>query len=145
MKRFGVLVLVVLLAVSAGTAVHYQRQAKISSERLAESMRQVEQLRRLLDSSRIPEPEWEQIGKALKTAEPESLLRSSLLARQDLIPWKGVLGGTMAIPGPDSIWFFAPAWALAYVEDGHIAGYLLFRFRISGNRVTWTLVDQEPL
>ena len=145
MKRFGVLVLGVLLAVSAGTAVHYQRQAKISSERLAESMRQVEQLRRLLDSSRIPEPEWEQIGKALKSAEPENLLRSSLLARQDLIPWKGVLGGTMAIPGPDSIWFFAPAWALAYVEDGHIAGYLLFRFRISGNRVTWTLVDQEPL
>lgn len=145
MKRFGVLILVLLLAASAGTALYFQRQAKIASEGAAELMRQVDELKHLLDSSRIPEPEWEQIGKALKTAEPEALLRSSLLARQDLIPWKGVLGGTMAIPGPDSIWFFAPAWALAYVEDGHIAGYLLFRFRISGNGVTWTLIDQEPL
>jgi len=145
MKRFGVLVLVVLLAASAGAAVYFQRQAEISSKRAAESMRQMEELKRMLDSSRIPEPEWERIGKALKTDEPEALLRSSLLERQDLIPWEGILGGTMAIPGPESIWFFAPAWALAYVEDGHIAGYLLFRFRLSGNRVIWTLVDQEPL
>ncbi len=145
MKRAWFLILLCLLAVSAGAALYFQKQAKISSERAAESVRQVEDLKRQLDSLRIPEPDWDRIGKSLKTDRPEDFLRSSLLSRQDLIPWEGVLGGTMAIPGPESIWFLAPAWALVYVEDGHIAGYLLFRFQIRGDRVTWTLVDKEPL
>jgi hypothetical protein len=145
MRRTGILVLLVMLAVSTGAAFRFYLVAQRESLRLAETSRRLEELRHSAETQQIPAPEWSEIGKALKSDTPQEALRSSLLARTDLIPWEGVLGGRMAIPGPESIWFIAPNWALAYVEDGHIAGYLLFRFRIRGNRIEWTPLDNETL
>jgi len=145
MRRAGVLVLLLLMIVSTGAAFHFYRVAREQAGQIAELLGTVKEFRQALESRRIPEPDWNGIGKALKNDEPAKKLRLDLLARPDLIPWEGILGGRMAIPGPESIWFFAPNWALAYVEDGHIAGYLLFRFRIRGNRIEWSPVDAETL
>lgn len=145
MRRAGILFLLLLAVVSAGAAFRFHQVSRERANQLVQAARQVEELKRTLGSSRIPEPDWEAIGKTLKSDNPAEKLRSSLLARNDLIPWEGVLGGRMAIPGVESIWFFAPNWALAYVEDGHIAGYLLFRFRIRGEKIEWVPVDAETL
>lgn len=143
MRRAGILLLLLLAVVSTGAAFRFHRVSRERADQLAQAARQVEELERSLRSSRVPEPDWETIGKTLKSDNPAEKLRSDLLARNDLIPWEGVLGGRMAIPGAESIWFFAPNWALAYVEDGHIAGFLLFRFRIRGEKIEWVPVDAE--
>jgi len=145
MRRAGILVLLLLMVVSTVAAFHFHRVAREQASQVAELMGQVKEFRRALESRRIPEPDWDEIGEALKSEEPGEKLRLDLLSRSDLIPWEGILGGRMAIPGPESIWFFAPNWALAYVEDGHIAGYLLLRFRIRGNTIEWAPVDAETL
>ncbi len=145
MRRAGILLLLLLAVVSTGAAFRFHLVSRERADQLAQAARQVEELKRTLRSSRIPEPDWEVIGKTLKSDNPAEKLRSDLLARNDLIPWEGVLGGRMAIPGAESIWFFAPNWALAYVEDGHIAGFLLFRFRIRGEKIEWVPVDAEAL
>lgn len=145
MRRAGILLLLLLAVVSAGVAFRFHQVSRERADQLVQATRRIEELERILGSSRIPGPDWEAIGKALKSEDPAERLRSDLLARNDLIPWEGVLGGRMAIPGPESIWFFAPNWALAYVEDGHIAGYLLFRFRIRGEKIEWIPVDAEAL
>ena len=145
MRRVGILLLLVMAVISTGSAFRFHQISRERADLLTQSARQVEELKRALGSSRIPEPDWEAIGEALKNDDPAEKLRSDLLARNDLIPWEGVLGGRMAIPGPDSIWFLAPNWALAYVEDGHIAGYLLFRFRVRGEKIEWVPVDAETL
>jgi hypothetical protein len=145
MRRTGFLLLLIMLAISTGAAFRFYLVAREQSLKLSETNRRLDELRHSAETQRIPAPEWREIGKALKSDDPEGALRSSLLARPDLIPWEGVLGGRMAIPGPESIWFVAPSWALAYVEDGHVAGYLLFRFRLRGSRIEWTPVDNETL
>lgn len=145
MRRAGILLLLLIAVISTGSAFRFHQLSRERADQLAQSARQVEELKHALGSSRVPEPDWTEIGKALKSDDPLGKLRSDLLTRNDLIPWEGVLGGRMAIPGPDSIWFFAPNWALAYVEDGHIAGYLLFRFRIRGEKIEWVPVDAETL
>ena len=145
MRRAGILLVVLMVAVSTGAAFRFRQVAREQADQLAQSVRQVEELRHALEAARIPEPDWEDLGKTLKTKDPAETLRSDLLSRSDLIPWEGILGGRMAIPGRESIWFFGPNWALAYVEDGHIAGYLLFRFRVRGDKIEWVPVDNEAL
>lgn len=145
MRRIAVAWLVILVLILAGTALHFRQIAGEQGARLEESLRQVESLRHEALSGRIPPPDWKAIGREMKVEEPEAALREDLMSRTELIPWEGVLGGRMAIPDPDSIWFFAPNWALVYVEDGHIAGYMLLRFGIKSGKPFWKLVDSEAL
>jgi len=145
MRRFFIVALLVLAALAAGAAFHFRQSSVEIARKLAETTREMDTLRKNLEATRSPEPDWKQLGEEMKTANPAGALREDLMARRDLIPWEGVLGGTMTIPGPESIWFFAPHWALAYVEDGHIAGYLLFRFRILGGKIEWTPVDAQSM
>ena len=145
MRRFTVVALLLLAAMAAVAAFHYRQSSMELARQVSEVSRELDDLKKNLEATRSPEPDWEQFGEELKAGDPAGTLREDLISRKDLIPWKGVLGGTMAIPGPESIWFFAPHWALAYVEDGHIAGYLLFRFRVLGGRIEWIPVDAQPM
>jgi len=67
-----------------------------------------------------------------------------LRRRTDLIPYEGVLGGTMHFPSPDYFWILAHPWALAYFEDGHRAGYLLLEYRfVSPEEITWKVMGSQ--
>ena len=145
MRRLAVPALLLLAFLAAGAAFHYRQSSMELARQVAEVKREMDGLKKNLEAARSPEPDWEQFGEELKAGDPAGTLREDLISRKDLIPWKGVLGGTMAIPGPESIWFFAPHWALAYVEDGHIAGCLLFRFRVLGGRIEWTPVEAQSM
>ena len=145
MRRLAVPALLLLAFLAAVAAFHYRQSSMELARQVSEVSRELDDLKKNLEATRSPEPDWEQLGEEMKAGDPAGTLREDLISRKDLIPWKGVLGGTMAIPGPESIWFFAPHWALAYVEDGHIAGYLLFRFRVLGGRIEWIPVDAQPM
>lgn len=145
MRRTGIVLLFLLLFISAGAAARFYQTAREQAAQIDRMALQIEKLKTESSPGKIPEPDWPEIGKSLQSDDPAGKLRSNLLSHEELIPWEGVLGGRMAISGPESIWFFAPQWALAYVEDGHTGGFLLFRFKIREGRIEWIPVDAETL
>jgi hypothetical protein len=76
----------------------------------------------------------------LKTAgltDPPRQLRESLVAHADLIPYPGVLGGTMSIDS-DHIVLLQSPYAFAIFEDGHEQGSMLVSYSVQpGGRIEW--------
>jgi len=69
--------------------------------------------------------------------DPPRQLRESLMTRADLIPFPGVLGGTMEIKD-DSIVLLEPPYAFARFDDGHVGGSMLLQYSVlPGGRVDW--------
>ena len=70
---------------------------------------------------------------------PESLLET-LNEENDLIPYEGVLGGTMKW-WPTESRIINTQWVLGYFEDGHILGHALLEYEIDNQQnVTWKLI-----
>ncbi|MGC9371930.1 MAG: hypothetical protein ACP5DY_01270 [Thermovirgaceae bacterium] len=91
-----------------------------------------------------PGPDWkERITESI--SDPRDHVLDDLLSRRDLVPWEGVLGGTMKIHRGQDVWFFGPSWCLAYAEDGHIGGYMLLSYEIEETKVEWKLLEAAPL
>lgn len=74
-------------------------------------------------------------------ANPVEDIISDLGKHRDLIPYKGILGGTMDFYGRN-IWILTNKWVLAYFEDGHTAGYMLLEYSITDNgKITWKRIS----
>jgi hypothetical protein len=70
--------------------------------------------------------------------DPPRQLRENLLARPDLIPFPGVVGGTMRFASGDGIVLLAPPFAFARFEDGHIQGNMLLQYSVGpGAQIEW--------
>lgn len=70
---------------------------------------------------------------------PEELL-DTLSNENDLIPYDGVLGGTMKW-WPTESKIINNEWVLGYFEDGHILGHALLEYQIDEQQnVTWKLI-----
>ncbi|MGC9490232.1 MAG: hypothetical protein ACP5CD_03285 [Thermovirgaceae bacterium] len=117
-------------------------QAQISDFVLTENI--LEKKNESLRQAIPPGPDWDQRVTESITNPRERVLED-LLSRRDLLPWEGVLGGTMKIHRAQDVWFFGPSWCLAYVEDGHIGGYLLLSYKIRETEIEWDLLDAVPL
>ena len=59
----------------------------------------------------------------------------------ELIPFKGVLGGTMGFYGDNDIHILTNRWVFAYFQDGHISGHLLLRYNINSGSISWEVID----
>ena len=76
-----------------------------------------------------------------KGYEDYALILNDLRNHNELIPFDGVLGGSMAWQ-PDRAFLLNYEWAYAMFEDGHISGAALLKFEIKDNkRIQWTVVD----
>jgi hypothetical protein len=70
-------------------------------------------------------------------SNPVQDIISNLMKHNELIPYKGVLGGTMRFYEKE-IRILTNKWVLAYFEDGHIGGYLLLEYDISNDgKINW--------
>lgn len=106
--------------------------------------RLLEEKARALHEALPPGPDWDK--KASEAApNPRETILEDLLSQRDLLPWEGVLGGTMKIQDPRDVWFLGPSWCMAYVEDGHIGGYMLLSYEMGKPKVSWKLLDAAPL
>lgn len=73
---------------------------------------------------------------------PAADLIADLQNHPQLIPYKGVLGGTMAFGFPDKIYILTEKYVLAYFEDGHIAGWMLLQYAVAKRgKITWRVID----
>jgi hypothetical protein len=78
--------------------------------------------------------------KGLK--DPVKDLRSDLMKRQELIPYKGVLGGTMGFYSEENIHIISSKWAAASFDDGHKGGIMLLKYSIQKDgKIRWTVMD----
>lgn len=59
----------------------------------------------------------------------------------ELIPYEGVLGGTMHWWHGES-YLLNEKWVYGYFEDGHINGYALLEYKINDDKtITWVVLD----
>jgi hypothetical protein len=86
---------------------------------------------------------WEIEGLQQKGLEnPVADLVADLQNHPQLIPHKGVLGGTMAFGFAEKIYVLTEKYVLAYFEDGHIAGWMLLEYGVSkGGAIYWRVID----
>lgn len=77
-------------------------------------------------------------SKGLKN--PIKDIRLDLMAHNDLIPYKGVLGGSMQFSS-DDIYILSDRWVRAYFDDGHMVGWVTLEYTVSdGGKITWKVI-----
>ncbi len=75
-----------------------------------------------------------------KGFETPELLLETLNDENDLIPYEGILGGTMKW-WPSESRLINNEWVLGYFEDGHILGHALLEYQIDDQQnVNWKLI-----
>jgi len=71
----------------------------------------------------------------LGLADPERAIRAAALGQSALIPFRGVLGGTMRVVEARVL---DDHWVLAEFEDGHVAGSMMLEYRVvPGGTIVW--------
>ena len=95
----------------------------------------------LRDLPQIQEFEIEQLKqKGLK--DPIKDLTLDLMKHGDLIPYEGILGGTMHFFFEEHIHIISSKWAAVRFEDGHIDGIMLLKYTVQkGGKIRWSVMD----
>ena len=63
------------------------------------------------------------------------------MQHRELIPYEGVMGGTMGFYSQKDIHILSSRWVLAAFEDGHIGGHMLLEYRVDpGGKIHWRVI-----
>jgi hypothetical protein len=73
----------------------------------------------------------------------ENTIKEDLKKHNELIPYEGVLGGTMEFASKDYIYVLSNEWVFANFNDGHNAGYMLLSYKWSGKGLKWKVLDSH--
>lgn len=76
--------------------------------------------------------------------EPKEIV-SDLMKHSELIPYEGVLGGTMGFYDEKSIHVISDQWVLASFSDGHTSGYMLLKYDWNQGEFSWKVIDSYLL
>lgn len=83
--------------------------------------------------------------KKLGLADPPNDLRSDLAAHGELIPFEGVVGGTMNFYDRAGIVLLPGGYVYAQGDDGHILVHAVLSYQVAtGGKITWKLLDARP-
>ncbi|MBW2039986.1 MAG: hypothetical protein JRI46_10435 [Deltaproteobacteria bacterium] len=75
-------------------------------------------------------------------SNPVEDLAADLMQHRELIPFEGVLGGTVGFYSKKDIHVLTSRWVLASFEDGHVGGRMLLEYRISpGGKISWKVLS----
>lgn len=78
--------------------------------------------------------------------DPAAEIVADLRKHPELIPYKGVLGGTMGFYYEGEIHILSSKWVLASFDDGHIAGIMLLKYEVSDDgKISWKVIDSYLL
>ena len=106
-------------------------------EQLAAAQRKGESLQAKLDASALGGDVGELQKKGLEEA-----LSADLMGHRELIPYEGVMGGTMGFYSKEDIHVLTSCWVLASFEDGHIGGHMLLEYAVSpGGEIRWKVIS----
>jgi len=68
---------------------------------------------------------------------------ADLKMHSELIPYEGILGGTMGFYHNEDIHVLTDRWVFAYFDDGHISGYMLLSYDINNGTISWKVIDSH--
>jgi len=114
-------------------------------EQLQEAKREGEALQAKLDAfqrgSLLPGGDVAQLKKK-GLSNLEEKLAGDLMRHRELIPYKGVMGGTMGFYSKQDIHVLTLRWVMASFEDGHIGGHMLLEYAVSpGGEIQWKVIS----
>lgn len=113
-------------------------------EDLKSSLKEKENLLNLLENQSKPEIYIFEIKQLKKKGlqNPIKDIITDLMKHKELIPYKGVLGGTMGFYNEEHIHVLTSKWVLASFADGHIAGKMLLEYSVSDNgKISWKVIN----
>ncbi|MCK5534300.1 hypothetical protein KAI68_04220 [bacterium] len=78
--------------------------------------------------------------KGLK--DPHKDIIADLIKHRELIPYKGISGGTMKFYPETDIHVLTSRWVYASIDDGHISGQMLLKYKVSRRgKISWKVMD----
>ena len=106
---------------------------------LRDSLKQLE--RQLQDMPALSSADIDRF-KEKGLENPTEDIIADLRNHRELIPYKGVLGGTMNFHQKDYIHILTSKWVFAFFDDGHIVGYMLLEYTVSNaGKISWRVLD----
>ena len=138
---YALIVTSVALAVLVVNNSRYKHQLERLQSNNARLIEQLDQGHKT-PAAAIELPAWDiEAMKKKGLKDPAADIIADLKQHRELIPYKGVLGGTMNFYDDSKIWILTKRWVLAYFEDGHIAGYLLLEYEVvQGGSIAWKTI-----
>jgi hypothetical protein len=140
-RYFWMVFSAILVAVIIVFFLHYVRLG----DRLKEVEGEREALITKIEASQGPSllTSWDIAQLARQgISNPEEDLASDLKQHRELIPYEGVMGGTMGFYSNEDIHVLTSRWILASFEDGHIGGHMLLEYRVDpGGEIRWKVLS----
>lgn len=142
-------VLIVLISVLLLKNVNYKSKLTVAQQREKILVTEIEGLKNSLKESEKPIKSqsklysWE-IGRLKKNGlqDPIKDIISDLMKHKELIPYKGVLGGTMGFYHERNMHILTSKWVFASFDDGHIGGNMLLEYQVSDEgKISWRVID----
>lgn len=164
--KIGIGVFVLFLAISGFVAYQYQNKVEQLEQRnlsLAGELSKLNQKNNESDAlivslksevqkrdeqiraqSKVEQPTLEKLRSEGFKGNSQEII-SDLMKHTELIPYAGVLGGTMGFYDEKAIRILTDQWALASFSDGHIGGYMLLKYEWKDGKFSWKVMDSYLL
>jgi hypothetical protein len=140
-RFFWMLFSAVLVAAIIGFFLHGAQLRSRLQEAEAEREILLAQCKASIGSSLLSSWDIAQL-KRRGISNPEEDLAADLMQHRELIPYKGVMGGTMGFYSKQDIHVLNTRWVLASFEDGHIGGNMLLEYAVSpGGEIQWKVIS----
>lgn len=131
-RYFWIALSVILVAIIVGLVYQNIRLMERAGPRVTPEILQGRSLLRSLDIANLQKH---------GLSDPEEDLIADLMKHSELIPYEGVMGGTMGFYSPHDIHILSSRWVLAAFEDGHIGGHMLLEYRVDpGGKIHWRVI-----
>ena len=148
------IILLLVFVIHNNTGLNqYKNQEKILIGKLADLEKQYGISQTTIEHLRKKTADIEQVLQSIPrppdvkmndTEDPISHIRKNLIKRSDLIPYEGVLGGTMGFYDENAIHVLNYRWVYAHFDDGHIGGEMLLEYDISEDGdINWKVIASE--
>ncbi len=112
---------------------------------LSELQQQIEDLSETAENENQLDPVTAGNLKQLHYEGSEKDIIEELVLHPELIPYDGILGGTMQLSA-EGAEVLSHEWILAPFSDGHTLGYLLVEYKVKDGKLTdWKTIDSYIL
>jgi len=132
---------VALIVAIVVLALHYHRLGARLEEREGEREALLDKIEASSGHSLLTSRDRAQLQRR-GLSHPEEDIVTDLMQHRELIPFEGVLGGTMGFYSRQDIHVLNSRWVLASFEDGHIGGHMLLEYVVSPRGgIQWKVVS----
>jgi len=139
----GLVMLLLILALSLFTTFQCKREImQLKRNEKARNMTSLPDVVRM-QSLHQPELSSQEVRQLKKKGlnNPVDDIIADLMKHNELIPFRGVLGGKMGFYSKEGIYVLSTKLVRASFDDGHTNGWILFEYQVTGGKITWKVLE----